>query len=165
MILAFGDSLTNGFGVASKHSYPQNLQNKIGLEVLNGGVDGEFSSEGLERLAMLLKYKPNLVILCHGANDILSKYSDKRLKDNLLLMIEMIKESGANILLVGVPDFYSKEFKVHKLYKELAKDMEIELEDEVLTYITLNSFLRNDEVHPNEKGYELMADAFMNKIT
>ena len=62
VIIAFGDSLTHGFGVEHEFSYPKWIQKKRGLEVINAGVNGELSSEGLLRLPMLLKHKPDLVI-------------------------------------------------------------------------------------------------------
>lgn len=161
MILAFGDSLTNGFGVDAHSSYPSQMQKKTGLDALNAGVDGEFSSEGLARLGIFLEHKPDLVILCHGANDIVNQFSTKELKNNLLEMIKQIKRSGANVLLVGVPDYNLPSFMTHKIYTEIAQETDILFEDDVLTHIGLNNSLKNDYVHPNEKGYELMADAFI----
>ncbi|MDO9267202.1 MAG: GDSL-type esterase/lipase family protein, partial [Sulfurimonas sp.] len=104
-ILAFGDSITYGYGVMQKDSYPSQLQKKTGLRVINAGISGEESLEGLQRLSTLLVNKPDLVILCHGGNDILRKRSDEKLKTNLIEMINLIKKSGAKVLLVGVPNF------------------------------------------------------------
>lgn len=164
MILAFGDSLTNGFGVGSTQSYPSQINQKAGFSIINAGIDGEFSFQGLQRLPTLLEEKPETVILCHGANDILTRRSTTNLKNNLLSMIELIKQSGVKIILVGVPDYYSNDFEIHHLYKEVANETGLLLEDKVLTQIQKNPSLRNDEVHPNEQGYELMADSFLKII-
>ncbi|WP_424565573.1 GDSL-type esterase/lipase family protein [Sulfurimonas sp.] len=161
VILAFGDSLTNGFGAGYEFSYPKYMERKTGLKVINAGVDGEFSYEGLARLPKLLKHKPDLVILCHGGNDILNKLSSEELKSNLLAMVRLIQNSGAKVLLVGVPDFSLFSFSTHDIYGEVADETDILLEDEVLTHIELNRSLKSDYVHPNEKGYEKMADAFI----
>lgn len=161
MILAVGDSLTNGFGVGYEYSYPRLLEKKSAIEVLNAGIDGEFSHAALLRLPKLLERKPELVILCHGANDILMQLSKEQLKKNLISMITLIKESGASTLLVGIPDYYGFGFEVEELYREVADEMNIFLEDKVLQGITLDDSLKNDDVHPNEKGYEAMADAFL----
>ena len=161
VILAFGDSLTNGFGVSSEFSYPSQMQKKTGLKVINAGINGEISSEGLLRLPMLLKHKPDLVILCHGGNDILNKLSSKELKKNLLAMVKLIQQSGAEVLLVGVPDFSLFSFDTHELYGEVADESDVLFEDEILSHIELNRALKSDYVHPNEKGYEMMADAFI----
>lgn len=161
VILAFGDSLTYGYGVAGKSSYPSVMQSKTGLRVINGGINGELSSEGLKRLPKLLEQKPQLVILCHGGNDILRNGSDKELKNNLLEMIKLIKNNGAEVLLVGVPDFNIVGFNTLWVYEEVAKESGVMYEDEVLRYIELHRALKSDYIHPNEKGYEMMADAFI----
>ena len=161
MILAFGDSLTNGFGAGYEFSYPKYMERKIGLTVINAGIDGEFSFEGLSRLPELLEHKPDLVILCHGGNDMLNKLSSQELKQNLLAMVTLIQNSGAKVLLVGVPNFFLFSFETHDIYYEVADESDILLEDEVLTKIELNSSLKSDYVHPNEKGYEMMADTFI----
>ncbi len=161
VILAFGDSLTNGFGVAREFSYPMQLQKKKGFKVINAGIDGEFSSQGLVRLPLLLQQKPDLVILCHGGNDILNKVSSIKLKNNLLLMVKLIRKSGAKVLLVGVPDFNVFSFDTHRVYEEVADETGILFEYEVLREIELNRSLKSDYVHPNKKGYEMMADAFI----
>lgn len=162
VILAFGDSITNGFGVRREFSYPSQIEKKTGLKVINAGINGENSSEGLKRLTHLLKdVKPDLVILCHGANDILNKLSAYNMKENLLAMVELIKQSGAEILLVGVPDFSLFDLGVHDVYEEVADEMDLMLEDEVIRHIELNRALKSDYVHPNEEGYEMMADKFI----
>lgn len=159
VILAFGDSLTKGFGVESEFSYPSQLQKKSGIRVINAGVNGEPSGAGLLRLEELLKEKPDVVILCHGANDILRNLSAVKLKENLLSMIKLIKQSGAEVLLVGVPGF-RLDLKTHPLYKEVAKESGVMYEDKILTKIERDRTLKSDQVHPNEKGYEMMADTF-----
>ena len=159
-VLAFGDSLTYGSG-ASSQSYPLQLQGLIQKEIINAGVPGETSSRGLERLpALLQKYHPNLIILCHGANDIIQKTSKNILKENLVKMIRMSKETGAQVLLIGVPDFYLFGFTTDSLYKELAKQENVLYEGEILSKIENDPALKSDRIHPNAKGYGLMAKAF-----
>lgn len=165
VILAFGDSLTYGHGVSTKYSYPAQMQEKTGIKVINAGVSGELSSQGLSRLpALLKKYKPDLVILCHGGNDILKKRSLAQLKKNLLKMIKLIRQNGAKVLLVGVPDFDLFNFSTPDIYEEVANETGVLFEDDVLTYIELHRTLKSDYVHPNEKGYEMMADTFIDML-
>ena len=161
VILAFGDSLTYGFGVNQASSYPAQIENKTGLKIINAGINGELSSEGLLRLPSLLKHKPDLVILCHGGNDIIQKLPVTQIKENLLLMIQLIQESGAKVLLIGVPDFALFNFDTHDLYEEVAQETGVLFEDEVLTHIGRKRSLKSDYVHPNAKGYEAMADRFI----
>lgn len=161
VILAFGDSLTYGFGAPIDYSYPALFEKKTGYHVINAGIPGEESSEGLKRLKGLLKQRPALVILCHGGNDILRKRSLIQLKSNLIQMVNLIKQSGAKVLLVGVPDFHTLGFHTLGLYKEVAKETGVMYEGKVLSRIEVHRELKSDYVHPNEKGYEMMADAFI----
>lgn len=158
-ILAFGDSLTYGFG--SDKSYPDFFKELTGLEIINAGVNGELSSEGVERLKDYLVYKPDLVILCHGGNDILRKKSRVELKNNLTQMVKDIKQSGAKVLLVGVPEFEILGFDTIELYYEVADEEDVLLEDDVISHIVGDNSLKSDYVHPNEKGYKMMAESFV----
>jgi len=161
VILAFGDSLTYGFGVSKEFSYPAQLEKKSALVVINAGISGEISSDGLKRLPSLLKYNPDLVILCHGANDILRRMPLDKTKINLLKMIELIRASGARVLLVGVPSFSVFGIKTHPLYKEVADESGVIYEDEIVTFIEADISLKSDRIHPNKLGYEMMADRFL----
>ncbi|WP_345979869.1 arylesterase [Sulfurimonas sp. HSL3-2] len=161
VILAFGDSLTYGYGAPIDYSYPAEFEKKTGYHIINAGIPGEESAEGLKRLPQFLKQRPALVILCHGGNDILRKRSHEQLKNNLIKMVNLIKRSGAKVLLVGVPDFHVLGFKTLGLYKEVAKETGVMYEGKILSQIELHRELKSDYVHPNEKGYEMMADAFI----
>jgi len=161
VILAFGDSITYGYGAEYEFSYPKQIEKKTALKVINAGINGELSSEGLIRLPKLLENKPDLVILCHGGNDILQKLPSQELKNNLLAMIKLIKQSGAEVLLVGVPNFNVLSFTTQDIYSEVAEETNVLFEDKVLTYIELHRALKSDYVHPNGKGYEMMADTFI----
>ncbi len=163
-ILAFGDSITYGYGVSEKASYPAQLQKRTGVRVINGGISGEESSEGLQRLAKLLEQKPDLVILCHGGNDIIQKRSVEKLKANLTQMVETIKASGAKVLLVGVPDFGLLGFKTHSIYAEVADETEVFFEEDVLSDVLSKNEFKIDYIHPNEKGYKIIVDAFVKHL-
>ena len=94
-VLAFGDSLTFGSGALADESYPAVLATRIGREVIRSGVPGELSAKGLERLpAELARHRPALVILCHGANDLLRKRPVGALTENLTRMIALVRASG-----------------------------------------------------------------------
>ena len=104
-ILAFGDSLTYGKGTTQDSAYPAVLQELSGFTVINAGISGETTSEGLTRLPGLLdQYKPALVILFEGGNDILRNLSKANAKANLSQMIQKIQSAGAQLILVGVPE-------------------------------------------------------------
>ncbi len=160
VILAFGDSLTYGKG-APAQSYPVQLERITGHRVVNGGLSGEDSSQGLKRLPSLLnEYKPRFVILCHGGNDLIRQLSKEKLRANIIQMIRLSKEAGAQVLLVGVPDFKLVRFSTESLYEEVAWQEGVLFEGEVLRMIENTASLKSDRVHPNAKGYALMAKAF-----
>lgn len=161
MIIAFGDDLTHGFGVENKFNYPSQIENKTGLKIINAGVNGEFSSEGLIRLPKVLKKKPDLVILCHGANDIYYKHDTMKLKENLLEMVKLIERSGAKILLVGVSNFALLSKDIHKVYNEVSTQSGVLFEENIFRRIFTSNLLKTDYRHPNEKGYELIADSLI----
>ena len=157
-ILSFGDSLTFGYGVSKVLSYPSKLSELLHVEVVNEGISGEFSAKGLERLpALLEKHKPQILVLCHGANDILKRNDLSSTKDNLNKMVLLAKEKGIFVLLVGVPSYDILSFNVPSFYYEVAKENGLEIEDRALKKILESDDLKSDQVHPNKLGYELMA--------
>ncbi len=90
IILAFGDSLTYGTGAKDDESYPVVLQELTHLKVINAGIPGEESESGLYRLSELLEqYKPQLLILCHGGNDLLRKKNIIKMESNIRAMIKL----------------------------------------------------------------------------
>ena len=164
VILAFGDSITYGFGTEHDSSYPRQIERKTGLKVVNAGANGEESSAGLLRLPSYLKSKPEYVILCHGANDIYNRRSAQTLKSNLHAMIQLIKKSGAKILLVGVPNFGLLSNDIHVLYDELAEECDLLFEGDLLRNILTSNLLKVDYIHPNKDGYEIMANTFIEML-
>lgn len=157
-ILAFGDSLTAGNGVSKEQSYPAKLSEFLLTEVINEGVSGELSEQGLVRLALVLeKYKPDILILCHGANDILRKRDLVKARKNVLEMVKLAKSKGVFVLLVGVPTYEILSFKTASFYYDIAKEEDIQLEDKALEKIMGDDTLKSDQVHPNAEGYALMA--------
>jgi len=158
VILAFGDSLTHGTGAGTEETYPAVLAGLLGREVVNAGVPGEVSAAGLKRLPELLaEYRPALVILCHGGNDFLRRLDREKLIGNLREMITLCQESGAEVLLVGVPQvglFLSAD----PLYQDLAEEFTLPYEEKVLAKILSDRELKSDQIHPNGHGYALLAE-------
>lgn len=158
VILAFGDSLTHGTGTNIKQAYPAKLQAMISRTVINAGVPGEISKTGLRRLPGLLKrYQPELLILCHGGNDILRRNNQQGTKENLQSMIDLAKSNNTQVVLIGVPQF-GIFLSAAPLYKELAEANALPLENDLLSDILRKNSLKSDQIHPNSKGYEIMAE-------
>ncbi len=156
-VLAFGDSLTAGYGADPAQSYPDILQNLAVLNVINAGVSGELSAEGLRRLPSLLtQHRPNLVILCHGGNDLLRSTGRGSAKNNVTQMIDLIKASGAEVLLLGVPQpgiFLSTA----EFYDEIAEETAVAYIPDLMKQVLSDAALKSDPAHPNAAGYTVIA--------
>lgn len=158
VILAFGDSLTFGTGANYDQSYPAHLENLINKTVINSGVPGEISLKGLRRLPAVLKqHQPELVILCHGANDILRKLDLIASKNHLQSMIDLIRQSGAQLIILAVPNF-ELFLPPANMYLELAETNQVPILEDTLSGILLNPANKSDRIHPNAEGYKIIAE-------
>ena len=187
VILAFGDSLTFGTGAAPGESYPAVLERLVGRRVVNEGIPGEITGEGLARLPEVLKReKPALLILCHGANDLLRFLDKRQAAANLRAMIRLAREKGAAVVLIAVPlpgialspEPLYLEIATEKgatvriavpslgitlspepLYREIATEMGLPFEENALTTILSDGTLLSDPIHPNAAGYRQLAES------
>jgi lysophospholipase L1-like esterase len=158
-ILAVGDSLTYGYGAPENKSYPSLLSQMTSLTVVNAGQNGELSHEGLQRLPALLKrHHPALTIICYGGNDILQKRSMSQLKKNLKKMIELCHAEGSEVLLISVPNMTLFGLEPLELYEEVSHETDTPLLSGVLASILEDPSLKSDQVHPNAKGYKVLAE-------
>lgn len=158
-ILAFGDSLTIGKGVNITDSYPSALEELSGRKVINAGIIGEETSEGLLRLKKILtEIKPDLVILLEGGNDILRDKDSTLIKENLSKMIELTQDNKIPVVLVGVPD---KTLVADSaiIYKELSEKYNLILEESIIKTLLINPEYKYDDHHFNKKGYRLLAES------
>ena len=158
VLLAFGDSLTYGTGATEEESYPAQLARLTGRRVVREGVPGEVSEAGLARLPGALdEHKPRLLLLCHGGNDFLRRLPREQAAANLRAMIRLAKARGVEVLLIGTPE---PGFSVTPaaFYGEIAKEFRVPYESDVLGTILRDASLKADQVHPNAKGYRMMAE-------
>ena len=158
-VLAFGDSLTFGTGAAPAESYPAVLERSIGRKVVNAGVPGETSAQGLERLpATLDEVKPKLVLLCHGGNDFLRRLDDAQAAANVRAMIQLARERGIPVVLIATPK-PGLPPSVPAFYGEIAAELKVPYDEGVLRSVLLDNALKSDMVHPNAAGYARIAAA------
>ena len=158
VVLAFGDSLTYGTGANEDESYPAQLARLTGRRVVSEGVPGEVSASGLARLPEVLdEYRPRLLLLCHGGNDFLRRLPKEQVAENLRAMIRLAKSRGIDVLLIGTPE-PGFTLSPAAFYAEVAKEFRIPYEGEVLGKILRDGNLKADQVHPNARGYRLMAE-------
>lgn len=167
-ILAFGDSLTAGFGLPASAAFPERLAARlkdggIDVKMINGGVSGDTTTGGLARLDWALADKPDLVLLELGANDALRGIDPAIIRANLDKMIDKIKDSGAKVVLLGMiaPANWGQPYKdqFDRIYPELAKAHDVPLYPFILEGVAMNSALnQHDGLHPNERGVAVMVD-------
>jgi len=164
VILAFGDSLTYGTGANKEESYPSVLENTINRKIINAGVPGELSMQGLKRLPKLLeKYQPGLMILCHGGNDILRKENLAEAETNIREMIALAKNKNIPVILLGVPKpglFLSSA----KLYANIAESTNVIFMPNLIADVLSDASMKSDSVHPNKAGYREMAFTIANAL-
>ncbi len=168
-IIAFGNSLTAGFGLSEKESYPYLLQEKLkadgyDFEVVNAGVSGDTSLGGLERSDWVLEQEnAKILILELGANDLLRGVPVAKMKDNLDKIIRKAKAKNLKILLCGMlapPTMgaeYQRDFTM--AFPDLATEHKVEFLPFLLENIAMKKELNQaDGIHPNAEGEKIMAD-------
>ena len=159
VVVAFGDSLTFGTGAGEQESYPSVLSGLIGRAVVRAGVPGEVTAQGLERLPQVLEeHRPRLVIVCLGGNDMLRKVAKGEIKANLRRILQMIRDRGAAVVLVGVPQ-PALLTSAPEFYAELAEEFKIPYEGKVVKEVLFTADMKSDPIHPNAKGYRRIAEA------
>jgi len=164
VILAFGDSMTYGTGAGEGESYPEVLERLIGRKVVNAGVPGEITAEGIERLPRVLaEVKPQLVILCHGSEDMLQGLEAAPLIANLRTMVELSVASGAEVFIVAVPP-PAPHFQPAAFYNQIARDAKVPIEVYALSTILSREAMRSDSYHPNARGYAALAEAVAKRL-
>ena len=166
VILAFGDSLTAGFMVGEKQSYPARLQailqeNGYPHKVVNAGVSGDTTAGGVRRIDWLLKHEPEIVILELGANDGLRGLSVTDMEANLETIIETCRAKNARVLLAGMkalPNYgkeYNQEFEA--VFPRLAAKHNLQLIPFFLKNVAaIQELTRPDGVHPVAEGYKIV---------
>ncbi len=159
VILAFGASLTYGSGVARDDSYPAVLGRMTQVTVVNAGVPGEISEAGLRRLpGLLAQHRPDLVLISHGGNDILRKLDPLETEQNLTQMIRLIRESGAQAVLIAIPK-PALFPAAAPFYERVANQLNVPMEADIVTELQLDPGYKSDAIHFNAQGYALMAEA------
>ena len=166
VIVAFGDSLTAGFGLEPGQSYPDFLQRDLDREgyhyrVVNLGVSGDTTTDGVERLPTVLAVRPTIVIVEFGANDGLRGQPVTAMRQNLTTIVESIQKTGASVLLAGMtlPRNYGPEYidSFEHVYPELAKKYKFQRLPFLLDGVGGHPDLTQpDGLHPTAQGTEIV---------
>jgi acyl-CoA thioesterase I len=158
VVLAFGDSLTYGTGASEADSYPAQLEKLIGRKVVRAGVPGEVSARALERLPDALEeHQPALLLLCIGGNDFLRNLGMAQAAANVQTMVALARQRNIDVVLIGTPE-RSITVSPPAFYAEIAKQIGIPYEGKVIGEILRSSELKSDPIHPNARGYRLLAE-------
>ncbi|NOQ64583.1 MAG: arylesterase [Methyloprofundus sp.] len=159
VILAFGDSLTYGAGAEKTDSYPSVLSRLSQRTVINAGISGEVTHDGLQRLpAVLDQYQPELMILIHGGNDMLRNLPKQNTLDNLTQMVQIAQQRNIKVVMLGVPSPRLFLLSSAPFYQQVADTQSTPIDLETLPQILSDRNLKSDRVHPNAAGYQLMAN-------
>lgn len=169
--MAFGDSLSAGFGVEPGKSYPDDVQRLLNAagyhyRVVNLGVSGDTTTDGVERLSNVLAVHPAIVILEFGGNDGLRGLPVTSTEKNLATMIEALRKSGAKILLAGMtlPRNYGPEYihSFEQVYVDLAKKYHLERIPFLLEGVGGHpDLMQADGIHPTAQGAKIVAATVM----
>ncbi|HVJ52782.1 MAG TPA: arylesterase [Aliidongia sp.] len=165
-LLAFGDSLTAGYGLAPEQGFTARLQaalaaKGIAATVVNGGVSGDTTADGLARLDWSLGDKPDYALVELGANDALRGLDPGKASANLDKILGRLQAAHVKILLCGMlapnnwgPD-YTKNFD--EIYPALAKKYDVPLYPFFLEGVAMNPALNQpDMLHPNAAGVDIL---------
>lgn len=167
-LIAVGDSLTAGLGVAQHDAWPFLLEKRLQKEgynwqVINAGISGETSSGALSRIKWILAQKPEIVILETGANDGLRGIPVPVIRENIDKAVLMLKEKDVTVILAGMQIVqnlgaeYSSSFS--RIYPEIAMEHDIKLIPFLLEGVAAEPALNQaDSIHPNEQGHKIIAD-------
>jgi acyl-CoA thioesterase-1 len=168
-IVAFGDSLTAGFGLSEKESYPYLLQEKLRAEgydydVINAGIAGDTTAGGLERIDWSLEQENvQILILELGGNDLLRGLPVEKMKQNLDTMIRKAKAKNVKVLFCGMlapPTMgakYQREFV--SVFPDLAAQHKVTFLPFILENVAADPKLNQpDGIHPNAEGEKIMME-------
>lgn len=171
-VLAFGDSLTAGYGLPRGQSLPDQLEQTLAargfkVQMINAGVSGDTTSGGLARLDWALEgvqgARIDLVILALGANDALRGIAPDLTRSNIAAMIERLNARGIPVLLAGMvaPPNMGPEYAAafNPIYPDLAAEYDVPLYPFLLDGVAAEPALNQDDgMHPNQRGVAVIAD-------
>jgi acyl-CoA thioesterase-1 len=174
VIVAFGDSLTAGLGVAEEEAYPAVLERKLTeagyhYRVLNAGVSGETTAGGLRRVPSIIQNRPEIVILELGANGGMRGLGLGETKKNLAGIIGLLQRQHIRVVLAGmkIPPNYGKEYTggFEKIFTDLAARHRLVLVPFFLEGVGGEANLNQpDGIHPTAEGYLKVVNTLWPKL-
>jgi acyl-CoA thioesterase-1 len=174
VIAVFGDSISAGFGLDPGQSFPDDLQRLIDAagykyRVVNLGVSGDTTTDGVERLPSVLAVKPAIVILEFGGNDGLRGQPIASAEKNLGDMVQALQQSGAQVVLAGMtlPRNYGPDYihSFEQMYVDLAEKYRVIRIPFLLQDVGgVASLMQPDGLHPTARGAQIVARTAMTYV-
>lgn len=157
VVIAFGDSLVQGVGATEGNDFVSLVSRAVGIPIVNEGRSGDTTSSALGRIDAVIARNPGTVILLLGGNDYLRKIPKETTFQNLKTIVDRFKKNDTRVILLGVRggllrDTYEKDFAAFAQREELPHV------SNVLEGLIGNREYMSDEIHPNDKGYRVIAE-------
>jgi acyl-CoA thioesterase-1 len=168
VIVAFGDSLTAGYGVAAEEAWPALIEARLRREgypyrVVNAGVSGDTTAGGVRRVDWVLRNRPDVAVVALGANDGLRGLSTDAMRTNLTTIVERLRAAGARVLVAGMevpPNYgaaYARAFR--RVFSEVTRQTGATLMPFLLDGVAADPRLNQaDGIHPNPLGHRAIAE-------
>jgi acyl-CoA thioesterase I len=168
-ILVFGDSLSAGYGIDVDQSWTSLLQARLGSQgyehqVVNASISGETTEGGATRIDSALEnFDPSVVVIALGGNDGLRGFPPARIQENLGTMITASRDSGAEVVLLGIriPPNYGQRYTqaFEQVYRDLATEHDLPWIEFFMDGVALNEELMQDDgIHPNAEAQPVLLD-------
>jgi lysophospholipase L1-like esterase len=155
--VAFGDSLTEGFGASEGKDYPAVLGERLGVSITNLGKSGETTSDALKRVDEIAGLRPRVVLLCFGGNDSLSGEPASRTFGNLAQIVDRLHAEGSFVVLIGIRSASLRD-RNGTHFSELAREKDVLYVPDMLKGLALRPVYMSDAIHPNDAGYARIAE-------
>lgn len=155
-VVAFGDSLTAGYGAGKDKAYPAVLGRMISRPVVNLGLSGDTAANAPARLPQVLQANPYMVLIEFGGNDYMRSVPFEQTEQAIRQIVDAVQSAGAIAVLVDTGG-YPGMSRYTKLYKQIAKEKQALFVPGILDGIFGKSKYKADPIHPNAAGYEIVA--------
>ena len=165
-VIAFGDSLTQGYRLDPGQGWPEQLSAIVGKPILNRGVSGNTTGDALARLEDdVLAQDPRVVLVCLGGNDMLRRMPADQQFANLRAIVTRIQEKGALVIVIGTEGYkILSQVDYGARYQALAKETGAVYVPDLMDGVLGDPALMLDQIHPNAKGYEKIARRIADEV-
>lgn len=158
LIVFLGDSITAGKGAGSGEDFPSIIGKTLNVPIVNSGVSGSTTSNALLRINNdVVRKNPSIVVIELGGNDLLEHVDSEVSRRNFDLILSKIKPTGAKIVILDVKFFvFDKKYETD--WASLAKKYNAIFVPDILEGVITNQSLKFDDIHPNARGYQIIAE-------